>query len=591
MPPTRRPAPRLSDAQLGSMLELVKGADSVELKLTVPSISHRATIQGLPIDPVEAEPRQVFFFDTPNLDLDKAGLVVRARRIQGGRGDTVVKLRPVVPNELPDEVRRSASFNVEVDAMPGGYVASGSMKGKSTAAEIRDVLGGAIPLRKIFTKEQRAFFTAHAPSGIAMDQLVPLGPTFLLKLVWFPKELNRKFVAELWLYQDGSRILELSTKCLPSETVPGRGGGPGLPREATASNLGGAQQTKTRTALEFFRSELSAAAKPRRGPGRPRGSTTRGRDDQRNPHDPVDPRAAGRRDGGGLDRDAVDGGRAGHGGRRDGGDSGSDRDGSPPDDDGRARRRRAPARRPGGPRRRGSRRPRSRPPGEGVEPRRPEGPRAGRAARAPERAPDPDTTRAGGLRPAGSRQFPADRRALVERQSLERADGLMSGQLHEPERHHEPDDRREERHEQRDLERERPGLRVDPDDLLLDLLRLAFQLGVQRRVAHQLGVVVQGRRDLLLVLGLEHRAGVRQVRERQGERAEHHRAGERQPEREAERAAGRVDPGRLADPLLGDRGEGDVVELRHQQPEPDPGDHERDREPQPADPFGGRSAA
>jgi hypothetical protein len=258
------------------MLELVKGADSVELKLTVPSSSHRATIQGLPIDPVEAEPRQVFFFDTPNLDLDKAGLVVRARRIQGGRGDTVVKLRPVVPNELPDEVRRSASFNVEVDAMPGGYVASGSMKGKSTAAEIRDVLGGAIPLRKIFTKEQKAFFAAHAPSGIAMDQLVPLGPTFILKLVWFPKELNRKFVAELWLYQDGTRILELSTKCLPSETFQ-------VAAEARAYlakygvNVGGAQQTKTRTALEFFRSELSAAAKPRRGPGRPRGSTTRGR--------------------------------------------------------------------------------------------------------------------------------------------------------------------------------------------------------------------------------------------------------------------------------------------------------------------------
>jgi hypothetical protein len=258
------------------MLALVKGADSVELKLTVPSSSHRATIQGLPIDPVEAEPRQVFFFDTPNLDLDKAGLVVRARRIQGGRGDTVVKLRPVVPNELPDEVRRSGSFNVEVDAMPGGYVASGSMKGKSTAAEIRDVLGGVIPLRKIFTKEQKAFYTAHAPSGIAMDQLVPLGPTFILKLVWFPKELNRKFVAELWLYQDGSRILELSTKCLPSETFQ-------VAAEARAYlakygvNLGGAQQTKTRTALEFFRSELSAVAKPRRGPGRPRGSTTRGR--------------------------------------------------------------------------------------------------------------------------------------------------------------------------------------------------------------------------------------------------------------------------------------------------------------------------
>jgi len=148
--------------------------------------------------------------------------------------------------------------------------------GKSTGAEIRDVLGGVIPLRKIFTKEQKAFFAAHAPAGIALDQLVPLGPTFILKLVWFPKELNRKFVAELWLYQDGSRILELSTKCLPAETFQ-------VAAEARSYlsklgvDVGGAQQTKTRTALEFFQAQLSAAAKPRRGPGRPRGSTTRGR--------------------------------------------------------------------------------------------------------------------------------------------------------------------------------------------------------------------------------------------------------------------------------------------------------------------------
>src|SRR3954470_7847019 len=72
---------RLTDTQLAQAMALVKDADSVELKVTVPASSHRATIQGLPLDPVEAQPRQVFFFDTPDLALNKAGLVVRARRI------------------------------------------------------------------------------------------------------------------------------------------------------------------------------------------------------------------------------------------------------------------------------------------------------------------------------------------------------------------------------------------------------------------------------------------------------------------------------------------------------------------------------
>src|SRR6187431_1206745 len=107
-------APRLSDTQLAELMRLVKGADSVELKVTVPADAARATIRGLGIDPVEAQPRQAWFFDTPELALDKAGIVVRARRIQGGRGDTVVKLRPVDPADLPDELRRNAAVKVEV---------------------------------------------------------------------------------------------------------------------------------------------------------------------------------------------------------------------------------------------------------------------------------------------------------------------------------------------------------------------------------------------------------------------------------------------------------------------------------------------
>lgn len=252
---TANEAPRIPADQMGTLLDLIRGSDSVELKLSVPAQSHRATISNLPLDPVEAQPRQIFFFETPDLRLNQAGVVVRARRIQGGRGDTVVKLRPVVPAELPAEVRRSASFNVEVDALPGGFVCSGSMKGRSTGQEIRDAVGGKIPLRRIFTREQRAFFKAHAPADLTFEALVPLGPTFILKAVFEPKGLGRRLVAEMWLYPDGSRILELSTKCLPKEAFQ-------VAAEARAYlasrgvPISGNQQTKTKTALEYFAAEL-----------------------------------------------------------------------------------------------------------------------------------------------------------------------------------------------------------------------------------------------------------------------------------------------------------------------------------------------
>ena len=236
-------------------MKLIKDVDSVELKLTIPAGMQRATIRGLPIDPVEAQPRQVFFFDTPDLALNKAGVIVRARRIQGGKADTVVKLRPVVPDELPDEVRKSASFKTEVDVVPGGFVCSGSFKGTSTGAAVRDAIAGDKPIRKLFSKEQRAFYAAHAPEGLDLDGLTTLGPTFLLKGTFTPKEMDRRFVVEMWLYPDGSRILELSTKATPSEAFQ-------VAAETRAYltglgiSLGGAQEPKTRAALEYYAKEL-----------------------------------------------------------------------------------------------------------------------------------------------------------------------------------------------------------------------------------------------------------------------------------------------------------------------------------------------
>ena len=187
---------------------------------------------------------------------DSRVLVVRARRVQGKGDDSVVKLRPVIPSELPASLRATAGFVVEVDAMPGGYVCSASLKAAHGQSGVKEAVTGGRPLRKLFTKEQRAFFAAHAPDGVALDDLAVLGPIFVLKLKFSPRGYDRRLVAELWLYPDGSRILELSTKCSPAE-----------PFEVAAEtraflteqgiDLAGEQQTKTRTALEFFASELS----------------------------------------------------------------------------------------------------------------------------------------------------------------------------------------------------------------------------------------------------------------------------------------------------------------------------------------------
>ena len=131
----------------------------------------RSAVNALGMDPLDAQIRQVFFFDTPDLTLNKRGVVVRARRVQKKGDDSVVKLRPVVPTELPGTVRSSPGFGVEVDAMPGGFVCSGSMKRALATPGVRDVILGDRPIRKLFSKEQRAFYADHAPEGIALDDL------------------------------------------------------------------------------------------------------------------------------------------------------------------------------------------------------------------------------------------------------------------------------------------------------------------------------------------------------------------------------------------------------------------------------------
>jgi hypothetical protein len=245
----------IADEQLVELLDLTSHSDSVELKLTIPLEHQRKAVEALGMDPLTGQMRLIHFFETPDLALEKAGVVVRARRIQGKPDDSVVKLRPVVPQDLGQELRESPSFFVEVDAMPGGFVCSGSMKGVPRKASVWEVFMGEQPLRKLFSKEQRAFYAAHAPEGVTLDDLVLLGPIFVVKFKGTPQGAKQRIVVELWLYPDGSRILELSTKCAPNEALQVAGEVRAYFSQRGIS-LGGEQQTKTRSALEYFAGTL-----------------------------------------------------------------------------------------------------------------------------------------------------------------------------------------------------------------------------------------------------------------------------------------------------------------------------------------------
>lgn len=261
---TRRPAaatatPTLSPADVEKALALARHSKSVELKLTVPMAGHRDAAARIGIDAVEAQPCQIFFFDTPDLALNRAGLIVRARRRAGGRADTAIKLRPVDPSGIEAELKRSDSFKIEVDATAGGtFTCSATYKGAATNQEVRDAADGKMPLRDLFSREQLAFFDAHVPAGIAMNQLVVQGPIYALRLKHQPKSFRYPLILELWLWDDGHHLLEISTKCPPAEAFQAAAEFKGF-LATKGISLESPQEAKTRTAMQRFK----AAAPPR----------------------------------------------------------------------------------------------------------------------------------------------------------------------------------------------------------------------------------------------------------------------------------------------------------------------------------------
>jgi hypothetical protein len=176
--------------------------------------------------------------------------------VQGKGDDSVVKLRPVVPSKLSGETRQARDFVVEVDAMPGGFVCSGSMKGVPKA-DVRETVTHGRPIRRLFTKAQRAFYEEHAPEGVALDDLFVLGPIFVLKVKYAPMDFAGKLVAEVWLYPDNSQILELSTKAPPAQAFDAAARARSF-LSGRGVTVGGEQETKTKKALEFFSKQLKA---------------------------------------------------------------------------------------------------------------------------------------------------------------------------------------------------------------------------------------------------------------------------------------------------------------------------------------------
>jgi hypothetical protein len=213
---------RLSDtdaAELERLIGLVTGADSVVLTITVPESDRRSVLTALGGDPLGAVIRQIAFINTPDLRLDRSGGVVRVRRTQQLPPDLTVKLHPVDPESLPPDIRGLPGLEVEVDALTSGFVCSCSAMHEMSVSRARDVLGGRLSVTEELSRAERALLDHAVADDLPVADLTVLGPVHVLRSRFVPEGFARRLVAELWFLPDGTRILELSTRCDPESAV------------------------------------------------------------------------------------------------------------------------------------------------------------------------------------------------------------------------------------------------------------------------------------------------------------------------------------------------------------------------------------
>ena len=213
---TQSALPTYDAEQLAGLLATIPDVDAVELKLTVPRADQRTVVRRMGIDSIDAEIRQVVFVDDLDLHLSAAGVVVRGRRTQRKPGDVTVKLRPMLPADVPAGLRDLPGFKVEVDASPAGYTCSCSLTAKVPDKKVKELITGDRDLMDVLDDAQRDLLADRLPGSVDIADLRVLGPVHLLKCKFSPKGFPRKMTAELWMLSSG-RILELSTKCDPHE--------------------------------------------------------------------------------------------------------------------------------------------------------------------------------------------------------------------------------------------------------------------------------------------------------------------------------------------------------------------------------------
>jgi hypothetical protein len=242
----------------GRYARLLAGVEALEIKATIPQRQIALARDRYRLTARNDDERYIYFFDTPQLDLLAAGIILRARRVVGGQHDSTVKFRPVDPGKIGKRWRAYRGFKIEADASEEGAVKSASFSMPVERGLIKRVAAGEKRIASLFTREQEAFLADVAGTAPDLGRLAILGPLRAQRWDFEDRACPWPITAELWVRDDGATLMEASVKAPAVQAAAVMAGFMAFLAEVGAER-DVHQQAKTRWALDYHAAGLSPA--------------------------------------------------------------------------------------------------------------------------------------------------------------------------------------------------------------------------------------------------------------------------------------------------------------------------------------------
>jgi hypothetical protein len=236
----------------GKVAALVSGANAIEIKATIPESQVDSTLARFGLTIANDQERYIYFYDTADLDPNQ-GLRRRRRRRRRARLDGEVQ--SVVPDQVAAKWRTFPLFKIEADASEKGVVKSASFSTPVQKGVIKRIAAGDKKIGALFTKEQQAFLLEMANRNIDFSKLLVFGPLRAQRWKFEDPGCPWPITAELWVREDGARLMEASIKTPVVQAAAAMAGFMAFLAEFGAEHDTD-EQAKTRWALEYYANKV-----------------------------------------------------------------------------------------------------------------------------------------------------------------------------------------------------------------------------------------------------------------------------------------------------------------------------------------------